>query len=80
MSDLVDEQKIRDNNTVQVDKTKTPVYHPPRDNQFGVIYVMPTTKQTSNATLVITQDDEESSSTIDNKPRTYANNMRTKLL
>jgi len=41
---------------------------------------MPTPKQTSNTTPVITQNDEEAASTIDNKPRPYTNNIQTNLL
>jgi len=77
---MVDTQRIRVNNTIKVDATKSPVNHPPRDNKFGVIYSMPTPKQVSNTIPVITQDDEEADCTIDNRPRTYANNILTNLL
>jgi len=80
VNNLVNEQHIRDNNTSNIIENETQNNHPPRDNQFGVIYAMSTPKQVSNAVPVITQDDKEADCKIDNRSRTYTNNIQTNLL
>jgi hypothetical protein len=80
VSDPVDTQHIRGNNTINVNAPKTTGNHSPRNNQFGVIYAMSTPKQVTNAIPTITQDDKEANCIIDNRPQTYANNIRSNLL